>query len=282
MSIFSRNTPQGELSFVDHLEALRWHLMRMFIVLFAGAILCFIFIDEIFDLVILAPTHASFPPYRWLCSLGELWSMPNLCLQDVEISFQNTKLSGQFMMSITASLTFGFIAAFPYIIYELWKFIKPALTPQELSISRSSIFWISLLFFTGVLFGYYIITPYTVNFFANYKISPEFDNIIKIDDYLSTVMSLVLGAGIIFELPVVVYFLSRVGLLTPGLMRIYRRYALIVVLLLSAIITPPDVFSQILVSIPIMLLYELSIKLSAMVEKRKLIEERKEMKKYKG
>jgi len=256
--------------------------MRMFIVLFAGAIICFIFIDEIFDLVILAPTHASFPPYRWLCALGELWSMPTLCLQDVEISFQNTKLSGQFMMSITASLSFGFIAAFPFIIYEIWKFIKPALTPKELSISRSSIFWVSLLFFTGVLFGYYIITPYTVNFFANYKISPEFDNIIKIDDYLSTVMSLVLGAGIIFELPVVVYFLSRVGILTPSLMRTYRRYALIVVLLLSAIITPPDVFSQILVSIPIMLLYELSIKLSARVENKRLAEERKEMKKYKG
>jgi sec-independent protein translocase protein TatC len=282
VGLFARNTPQGELSFVDHLEALRWHIMRIIIVMFISGIVCFIFIDEIFDVVILAPTRASFPPYRWLCALGNLWHIPALCLSDVAISFQNTQLSGQFMMSITASITFGFIAAFPYIIYEIWRFIKPALTPKELSISRSSIFWISLLFFAGVLFGYYIITPYTVNFFANYKISPEFENIIKIDDYLSTLMSLVIGAGLIFELPVVVYFLSKVGLLTPNLMRTSRKYALVIVLVLSAIITPPDVFSQILVAIPIMFLYEISIKLSARVEKRKLEEERREIEKYKA
>lgn len=278
---FFRNRNPNEQSFVDHLEALRWHIVRILIAVLIGGVVCFIYIDEIFDLVILAPTHSTFPPYRWLCEAATKLNMPNLCLGDVEINFQNITLSGQFMMSMTASMLFGFIVAFPYIMWELWRFISPALTPKESKMSKGTIFWTSLLFFLGVSFGYFIITPYTVNFFANYKISPQFENIIRIDDYLDTLMNLVIGTGIVFELPVIVYFLSKIGLLTPRFMRTYRRYAWLVVLIVAAIITPPDVVSQIIVSIPIMLLYELSIKLSARIERRKIAEEKKLMQNYK-
>jgi sec-independent protein translocase protein TatC len=156
--------PAKEIGFVDHLEALRWHLVRMAVALFIFSVIAYIYIGEIFDYIILAPTHKDFPSYVWLCKLGELIHVPSLCLDDVKISFQNTQLSGQFMMSFSAAFLFGFIISFPYLVWELWRFIRPALTERELKHSRGIIFWISLLFFFGVWFGYFIITPYTVNF----------------------------------------------------------------------------------------------------------------------
>lgn len=279
--MFGRGS-NNDQTFIGHLEAFRSHLLRMSIALILGAILAFIFIEQIFDLIILAPTHSDFPPYVWLCTLATKFGKPDLCMDDVAISFQNIKLSGQFMMSITSSLVFGFMAAFPYIIYELWKFLKPALTQHELKMSRGMIFWVTLLFFLGVLFGYFIITPYTVNFFANYKISPQFENIIKIDDYLSTVISLALGTGLIFELPIMVFFLSKIGVVNPRFMREYRRYAIVIVLVLAAVITPPDMVSQVIVAIPIMILYEISIGISARVEKKQIEAEKKLLEKYKS
>ncbi len=279
--VFGKKNDSNDQTFIGHLEAFRKHLMRMALALVLGAILCFVFIEKIFDAIILAPTHASFPPYRWLCSLATSLNMPELCMTDVAISFQNIKLSGQFMMSITSSLVFAFVFTFPYIMWELWRFIKPGLTPREIKMSTGIIFWVSLLFFLGVLFGYYIITPYTVNFFANYKISPQFENIIKIDDYLSTVLSLALGTGLVFELPVIIYFLSKIGIVTARFLREYRRYAIVAVLVLAAVITPPDMVSQILVAIPIMFLYEISIGIAARVEKRKIAAEKKLLQQYK-
>ncbi len=280
--MFGRGQDKKDQTFIGHLDAFRSHLLRMSIALIGGAILAFIFIETIFDVIILAPTHSDFPPYVWLCSIATKFGKPNLCMDDVAISFQNVKLSGQFMMSITSSLVFGFMAAFPYIIYELWQFLKPALTPRELKLSRGMIFWVSLLFFSGVLFGYYIITPYTVNFFANYTISPQFENIIKIDDYLSTVISLALGTGLIFELPILVFFLSKIGLVTPRYMREYRKYAIVIVLVLAAIITPPDMVSQVIVAIPIMILYEISIRISARIERKQIDSEKELLKNYKS
>ncbi|MFZ4752676.1 MAG: twin-arginine translocase subunit TatC [Chitinophagaceae bacterium] len=263
-----------EMGFVDHLEALRWHVVRSAVVMFGCAIIAFVFIGEIFDNIILAPTKSSFPSYKWLCWLGEQIKIDSLCLGDVEISFQNTQLSGQFMMSFSSAFVFGFIAAFPYIIWELWRFIKPALSIRELKHARGLIFWVSLLFFFGVSFGYFIITPYTVNFFAGYTLSEQFQNIIKIDDYLDTLIGLVLGTGLVFELPVLVYFLSKLGILTPKFMNTYRKYAVVFILILAAVITPPDVFSQIIVTIPLWILYEISIFISARVEKDRLKRER--------
>lgn len=278
LPLFNKNknesNPSQEIGFVDHLEALRWHLVRMAIALFICSIVAFIYIGEIFDKIILAPTHKDFPSYIWLCKLGEILHIKNLCLEDVKMSFQNTQLSGQFMMSFSAAFLFGFIISFPYLMWELWRFIRPALTARELKNSTGIIFWVSLLFFFGVLFGYYIITPYTVNFFANYTLSNQFQNIIKIDDYLDSVMGLALGTGLVFELPVVVFFLSKVGILTPDFMRTYRKYALVIILVVAAVITPPDVFSQIIVTIPLWILYEVSIFLSAKVYREKLRKEK--------
>ena len=278
LPLFNKNknesNPSQEIGFVDHLEALRWHLVRMAIALFICSIVAFIYIGDIFDKIILAPTHKDFPSYIWLCKLGEILHIKNLCLEDVKMSFQNTQLSGQFMMSFSAAFLFGFIISFPYLMWELWRFIRPALTARELKNSTGIIFWVSLLFFLGVLFGYYIITPYTVNFFANYTLSNQFQNIIKIDDYLDSVMGLALGTGLVFELPVVVFFLSKVGILTPDFMRTYRKYALVIILVVAAVITPPDVFSQVIVTIPLWILYEVSIFLSAKVYKEKLRKEK--------
>lgn len=274
------NKNKKDQTFIGHLDAFRSHLLRMSVALVLAAIFAFIYIEDIFQVIILAPTRADFPPYVWLCDLATKFGKPELCMKEMTIRFQSAKLSAQFMMSITASLVFGFIAAFPYLIYELWKFLKPALTPKELKMSRGIIFWVSLLFFLGVLFGYYIITPYTVNFFANYTLSPQFENIFKIDDYVDTVVSLALGTGLIFELPVVVFFLSKIGIVNPRFMREYRKYAVIIVLVLAAVITPPDAVSQIIVSIPIMILYELSIGISARVEKNQIAAEKKLLEKY--
>lgn len=266
--------PTQELGFIDHLEALRWHLVRMAVALFICSVVAYIYISEIFDKVILAPTRKDFPSYVWLCKLGELMNVKSLCLDDVKMSFQNTQLSGQFMMSFSASFLFGFIISFPYLVWELWRFIRPALTARELKSSRGIIFWISLLFFCGVWFGYYIITPYTVNFFAAYTLSSQFQNIIKIDDYLDSVMNLVLGTGIVFELPVAVYFLSKLGMLTPAFMREYRKYAIVIILVVAAVITPPDAVSQIIVTIPLWILYELSIVISGRVQKERIRKEK--------
>ncbi len=265
---------EKELGFVDHLEALRWHLVRMAIAMLICAVVAFIYINEIFDYIILAPTRKEFASYRWLCKLGELIHIDSLCLDDVGIKFQNTQLSGQFMMSFSTAFLFGFILSFPYLIWELWRFIKPALTDRELKSSRGLIFWTSLLFFCGVWFGYFIITPYTVNFFAAYKLNFQVENIIKIDDYLDTVMNLVLGTGLVFELPVAVYFLSRLGILTPAFMAEYRKYAVVIILIIAAVITPPDVVSQIIVTIPLWILYELSILISGRVQKERIRKEK--------
>lgn len=270
MALLRKNKEHNakEQTFVDHLEALRWHIIRMVLAILIFSIVAFIYIGEIFDNIILAPTKKDFPSYKLLCKLGEWFHMPELCMNDVKINFQNTQLSGQFMMSFSSAFMFGFIAAFPYIVWELWRFVKPALSVKEIKSAKGIIFWVSLLFFLGVAFGYFIIAPYTVSFFAQYKLSEQFENIIKIDDYLSTLTSLVLGTGLVFELPVLVYFLSRIGLLTPSFLRTYRKYAIVLILFVAAIITPPDVLSQIIVTIPLWILYEISIVLSARVQKR--------------
>ena len=252
----------AEMSFVDHIEELRWHVIRSLIALIIVSIAVFFNIEWIFDKIILGPAKADFVSYQWLCQLGQLIHVDVLCLGDMSLKFQNTQLSGQFMMSFSVSFMIGFIIAFPYIFWELWKFIKPALKSGELKYARGIVFWCSLLFFMGVLFAYFIIAPFTINFFANYQLSPSFENIITIANYYDTMNDLILGMGIVFELPVVVFFLSRIGLLTPQLMREKRRFAIVIILILAAVITPPDWFSIWLVAIPLLVLYEAGILIS--------------------
>jgi sec-independent protein translocase protein TatC len=263
------SSPNAEMAFTDHIEELRWHLVRSLAAIIICAIVIFFNIEWVFDKVILGPAHADFISYKWLCALGNLIHVDVLCLGDLTLQFQNNQLSGQFMMAFSASFMLGFVVAFPYVFWEFWKFTKPALKPQELKYARGIVFWSSLLFFTGVAFAYYVIAPFTINFFANYKLSPSFQNIITIANYYETMSDLILGMGIVFELPVIVYFLSRIGLLTPTIMREKRRYAFVVILILAAVITPPDWFSIWLVTLPLVLLYETGITISERTVKEK-------------
>lgn len=257
------------MAFVDHIEELRWHIVRSLIAILLGGVIVFFNIEYIFDNVILGPSKPDFLSYRALCAFANFINVPALCMEDASIKFQNTELSGQFMMGFSASFMIGFIIAFPYVFWEFWRFIKPALSANELKQARGIVFWSSALFFLGVLFAYYVIAPFTINFFGNYQLSSQFENIITMSNYYDTMNDLVLGIGLVFELPVVVYFLSRVGILTPKLMRDKRNYAILIIFILAAVITPPDWFSIWLVALPLFLLYQISVTISSRVEKER-------------
>jgi sec-independent protein translocase protein TatC len=261
----------AEMGFTDHIEELRWHLIRSVAAVLFASIFVFFNIEWVFTHIILGPAESSFVSYNWLCKLGKFIHVDVLCMGNLQIQFQNNELGGQFMMSFTSSFMIGFIIAFPYVLWEIWKFIKPALKPSEVRYAHGIVFWSSLLFFLGVLFAYYIIAPFTISFFANYTLSPLFKNIITISNYYETMSDLIFGLGIVFELPVIVYFLSKIGLLTPTLMRDKRKYAFIIILVLAAVITPPDWFSIWLVTIPLVMLYEVAIVISdrAMKERKR-------------
>lgn len=258
------------MSFLDHIEALRWHIIRSFAVIIIAAVFVFAKVEWVFDHIILGPAHDDFIAYKWFCELGKLLHYQSFCLDKIKMEFQNTALAGQFMMSLSVSLMGGFILSFPYIIWELWRFIKPALMPNEIRSARGVIFWCSLLFFTGVIFAYYIVVPYTINFFGNYQLSPLFKNIITIDNYYDTVVNLILAMGIVFELPVFVFFLTKIGIITPKMLRSQRRYAVLILFIIAEIITPPDMFSCLFVFIPLYILFEISVVLSARVTSDKL------------
>lgn len=259
--------PEAKMNFLEHIEVLRWHLLRSLVAIILGAIVAFINIDFIFDRIILGPASDDFIAYEWFCKLGQLIHVDVLCMDSVQIEFQNTQLSGQFMLSFSVAFMVGFILAFPYVFWELWRFLRPALKQRELKYARGIVFWGTLLFLTGVLFAYFIIAPFTINFFGNYQLSPQFHNIITISNYYSTLSDLIIGMGIVFELPVLVYFLSKIGLLTPRLMREKRRYAIMIIVILAAVITPPDWFSIFLVAIPLVVLYELAIQVSGRINR---------------
>lgn len=268
------------MSMMEHVEALRWHMVRSLLVIIVAAIFVFINIDFVFDKIIIGPAKSDFISYKWMCYLGELVNIDDFCMNGVDLEFQNTQLVGQFMLSISVSLFTGFIISFPYVFWEFWRFIKPALTDKEIKMASGIVFWSSFLFLFGVVFAYFVVAPFTISFFSNYQLSPNFKNIITIKNYYDTVSQLIIGMGLVFELPIVVYFLSKVGILTPQLMREKRRYAIVIIMLIAAIITPPDWFSVFLVWIPMLLLYEASIMLSARVYKQRLadkeIEEKNE------
>jgi sec-independent protein translocase protein TatC len=269
---------QKEMTFLDHLEALRWHLVRSILAIVLIAIAAFVFKDIIFDKIIFAPKAPDFFTNRNLCLFGQWVKVPALCINSKPFELININMAGQFSTHIMVSLIAGFILAFPYLIFEIWRFISPALYPREKKHARGAVFFISLLFMVGVLFGYYVIVPLSVHFLGNYMVSQTVTNQINLISYISTVSSITLATGVIFELPVLIFFLTRIGLVTPDFLKKYRRHALVVVLAISAIITPPDIFSQILVTFPLMLLYELGIIISRKIlksEKRKLENELK-------
>ena len=259
---------EEEMSFLDHLEIFRWHLIRSAGAIMFFAVIAFIFKEIVFDVILLGPKKPDFPTYKALCSISNFLGLDDaLCMEDSPFSLMNISMSGQFSTHITISIFAGFIVAFPYVFWELWRFIRPALHDGETKIARGIVFFSSVLFLFGVLFGYYVIAPLSVNFLGSYQVSSTVANQISLTSFISTVTTVSLANGIIFELPILVYFLTKIGLLTPEFMRIYRKHAMVVTLILSAVITPPDITSQILVSFPLIILYELSIKISARVIK---------------
>ena len=261
--------PEKEMSFWNHLEELRKHIFRSLAAVLVFSILAFIGKKFIFDVIILAPKNSDFITNRLLCKLGELLSVDALCIGKLSLSIQNINMSGQFMMHLYVSMVAGLIIAAPYIIFEMWRFIMPALHPNEKKHSKGAVAASSLLFISGVLFAYYLILPLTINFLGSYQISPDVPNQIQLNSYISTVVSVTIAVGIVFELPILIYFLTKVGVVTPSFLKKNRKYMFVIVLILSAIITPPDVFSQILVCIPLIGLYEISIKISQRVYKKR-------------
>ena len=259
---------ESELSFLDHLEIFRWHLIRAAAAILFFSIIAFIFKNVIFDIILLGPKSPDFPTYLALCNISQFLGLGDaLCLEESPFSLMNISMSGQFSTHITTSIFAGFIIAFPYVFWEFWRFISPALYSSETKLARGVVFFSSVLFLVGVLFGYYVIAPLSINFLGSYQVSSTVANQISLTSFISTVTTVCLANGIIFELPILVYFLTKIGLLTPEFMRIYRKHAMVVTLVLSAIITPPDITSQILVSFPLIILYELSIRISARVIK---------------
>ncbi|WP_421918020.1 twin-arginine translocase subunit TatC [Marinifilum sp.] len=276
MSEKEQQSNENQMSFLEHLEVLRWHLMRSIIAVLVFAVSAFVFYDFIFDFLILAPKNPDFLTNRMFAQLSDLTGVKALKINTAPFQVININMAGQFATHISVSLVAGIIAGFPYIFYEFWCFIKPALYSNEKKHARGSIFYTSFLFALGVLFGYYIITPLSVHFLGSYSVSDQVMNQINLKSYISSVTSIVLASGVIFELPILIFFLSKIGLVTPDFLKKYRKHSVVLILILSAIITPPDIFSQVLVCLPLMLLYEIGIKISKRIQKKQEAELAKE------
>ena len=266
---------EGEMSFLEHLEELRWHIIRSLIAIVVSMIVAFIFKNFIFDAVILAPKNPEFFTNRLLCNLGHITvfghqlNIDALCINRQPLHLINIKMAGQITTHIVVALVAGLIMAFPVIIYEFWRFFKPALHSNEAKHARGAVLSSTLLFFLGVLFGYFLLAPLSIHFLSSYQISSDVVNQINIRSYIGTITSICLATGLIFELPIIAFFLTKIGVITPAFMRKYRKHAIVVIFIVAAIITPPDVFSQMLVCIPLLILYEVSIGISARVMKKK-------------
>lgn len=260
---------EKEMSFLGHLDALRSHLMRIIIAIVIFAFIAFLGKSIIFDQILFAPKNTDFITYKLLCKISQITNLDDsLCISEMPFTIQSRTMSGQFSAHLWSSIIVGFIISFPYILFELWRFISPALYEEERKNAKGFISVASFLFLLGVSFGYYVITPLSMNFLGNYSVSEAVVNEFDLGSYIELIIMSVLSCGIVFELPIVVYFFTRIGLVTPDILRKFRKYALVVILLVSAIITPPDISSQILVSIPILILYEISILISGLVIKK--------------
>jgi len=265
-----------EMTFIDHLDDLRKHLFRSAIYVFAGTIVCFIFAQFLVEDIIFAPAKDTFPTIKALCSLGHrIYGSDRLCLSSVELNAQNLNVAGQFLYSFRIAFIGGIILAFPLIINQFWLFVKPALAAKDIKKTRMFTFYTSLLFMLGVLFGYYMLAPISLNFFGNFKLSPTIQNNFSFQSVINLVTTLSLATGLIFQLPIIMYFVAVIGLIDSAFLKKNRRYAIIVIVILAAVVTPPDVLSQFLLGVPLIVLYEIGIHIVKRVEKKarkKLIE----------
>ena len=262
-----------EMSFLEHLEELRWHLVRASAAVVIGAIFVFINVKFIMDQILFAPKHPDFFTNRAFAWVARRFDSPDLAINTKPFEIINIDMSGQFTTHLSIALVGGIILSIPYIFWEFWRFIKPALYEKERKHATGAVFFSTLLFMLGILFGYYLVVPLTTHFFGSYQVSAEVANQINLTSYISSVTTVILGSGIIFELPIIIYFLSKVGLISAGFLINYRKHAYILLLLLAAIITPPDIFSMLLVSGPLIALYELGVILSKRIEKKRVDEE---------
>lgn len=254
-----KKSTEKEMTFWDHLKELRVHLVRSLVSVILFAILAFINKDFVFDNIILAPKDADFITNQLLCKLGMLVNIDYFCISDFSLNIININMAGQFMTHLYISFMAGVVMAAPYIIYQFWKFIEPALYDHEKKNTGSTVLVCSTLFLTGVAFSYFLIVPLALNFFGSYHVSSEVLNQIALGSYISMVVTVTISIGVVFELPVVLFFLTKAGLISIEFLKKNRKYMLVIVLIMSAIITPPDVFSQVMVTVPLMILYEFSI-----------------------
>jgi sec-independent protein translocase protein TatC len=272
MKLFNRSLndeSRGEMSFIEHLDVLRGHLFKSALAVAVGAIIVAIYNKFIFQRILLGPAKPDFPTYGLLCSVSRHLGLgTKLCLSLKEVKLQSNTVTGQFGVYFNSILIGGFILAFPYVFWQFWRFSKPALTTKELKNTRGVIFWVSLLFFTGVSFGYFIIAPYTISFFSRFSLDSTIGNLWTVASYFDLIVPLILGAGLAFQLPLVIYFLAKVGVVSAKYLRSIRKYAIITMLILAGIITPPDMLSQIVCTVPLMMLYEIGVLLCVKVEKK--------------
>lgn len=282
MALFNRNpdSEKAEMTFIDHLEELRSHIIRSVLAILVMATVIFIYRDWIFDYIILGPVNPDFISYRALCNFSHWAHIGDaLCMPPVKVEMQTTTFGGQFLGAISIALVGGVIAAFPYIFWEFWRFIKPALKDTETKNTRFIIFWVSFFFFLGGAFGFFLLGPFTFNFLGGFQLGTKgmLTTRPTFADYVDNLTNIILGCGLAFELPVLAFILTRIGLITPSYLRSTRKYAIIVILLVAAFITPsPDWMSQLIVFIPLFLLYELSIIVSARVYKKEQAKEKEE------
>jgi sec-independent protein translocase protein TatC len=259
----------NEMTFIEHLEALRWHLIRAIVAILVFMIGAWFAMGFIFNKIILAPSRTDFWTYRMMCKIGDAIGWEGLCVNEMNFSLMSREVSGQFMMALTSSAIIGLLFAFPYIFWEIWRFIKPGLKITEKKASRGAVFFVTLLFFLGVMFGYFIVAPFAINFLVNFQIDPSIENQFDIGSYIGVLATLTLACGVTFQLPMAMFVLTKVGVVTPTFLRTYRKHAIVVLLIVAAIITPsPDMISQILVAIPLYILYEISIVVSTKEFKR--------------
>ncbi len=268
----------GEMSFVDHLEALRWHLIRAAASIVIFGLAAFFLKDFVFHDVILAPSRTDFWTYRQICALGDLIGNPELCIRKMNFIIQAREMSSQFTTHMSVSFTLGLVLAFPYAFWEIWRFIKPGLYPRERKNSQGAVFFVSVLFLLGLLFGYYFAAPLSINFLASYQVDPSIENQIDLDSYISTLSTMVFSCALMFELPMVVFFLAKAGIISAEFLTVYRRHAIVAVMIISAVVTPPDVLSMTLFAVPLYLLYEASAIIARVVRRRDVERLNKELK----
>jgi len=271
LKLFSKDRNNGsEMSFFQHIDALRGHLFRSAIAVFSLAVIVFLNKTFIFDTILFGPKRADFITYRIMSYLAVKWDMPSLKMVVPQFKVMSQTLAGQFMAHIQISLTLGLMLAIPFVFWEFWRFISPALYPTERKAASGIVGYATLLFLIGAAFGYYFLTPFSISFLADYHVSDEVIVMPTLDEYIDFVTSMVLVTGLAFELPIIMFFLGKIGIITAKFLRDYRNYAIVIVLVLSAIITPSvDMFTQFLVAIPLYALYELSILVVSRVEKSK-------------